>query len=161
MKLDDILSTKAASPAQDYATLFLNGALEPDTDKDYFRLYRDPNNRGAYLLIRKADVTTEVYEWTAEETGRAGFVGTSMYRVPLRYGCEILVMSVAVKKLGETIARDYGDDPITDPPVCTVNEERCVNGRIQRCLFGSLTGPYWHQTNEKCGECEGGVVKRP
>ena len=101
MQLDDILAASIAPGAtvRDQATLFLNGAVEPDTDSEHFRLYQNPDNRRAYFIIKKADVTGELYQWTLEETSSAGFIGVKMYRIPLRYGCEIVTVSVTFEKL--------------------------------------------------------------
>jgi hypothetical protein len=144
MKLDEILSAKTAqvAPVQDHAIIFLNGAIEPDPEREYFRIYSDPNNRRAYCLVRKADVTLDVHEWTSEELSRAGFVGTKVYRVPLRHGCEILTVSVRVEKLGETLAGDKVG--ASEPAVCAVGDIRCIDGERQRCIFSSTTGPFWH-----------------
>jgi hypothetical protein len=84
--------------------LFLDGSLEPDQDAAYFRLYRQPQDRRSYLLIKKADVAGDLYEWTVEEMTQAGFVGAKVYRVPLKFGTELQNVSVTIARLGETIA---------------------------------------------------------
>ena len=82
MKLDDILNAEKAraSHPHDHGSLYLHGSLEPDHDQSFFRLYREPSNRRSYLLIKKSDVTEDIYQWTVEETCRAGFIGVKLYR---------------------------------------------------------------------------------
>ena len=107
MKLEDALNGgPRLLTAQDHLLLFLDGSVETDGDPAYFRLYRNPQNRRSYLLVKKADVVGDLCEWTAEEVRQAGFVCAKVYRVPLMFGTELQNVSIAIHKLGETIAGD-------------------------------------------------------
>ena len=107
MKLEDVLKAAPAGlRAQDHLLFFLDGSVEPDHDPAYFRLYRNPQNRRSYLLVKKADVVGDLYEWTAEEMKQAGFVCAKVYRVPLMFGTELQNLSVTIHGLGETIPGD-------------------------------------------------------
>src|SRR5260370_22081866 len=100
MRLDAVLrAVPKVSEAQDHAVLYLHGAVEADHDAAYFRLYRDPENRRSYLLVKKADVAGDLNEWTAEEARQAGLVGAKVYRVPLKFGAELQKVSVAIHNL--------------------------------------------------------------
>jgi len=63
--------------------IYLEGDLEPDHDKDRFRLYPDAINRMQYFVIRKDDVKGEIYEWEKDELAAAGRPGQTRYRIPL------------------------------------------------------------------------------
>jgi hypothetical protein len=105
MKLDDVLKAAAkVSQAQDHAVVYLQGAIESDHDPAYFRLYGNPNHRCSYMLVKKADVASDLYEWTNEEANQAGFVGTKVYRVPLQFGTEVQVVSIAIIRVEPTSA---------------------------------------------------------
>jgi hypothetical protein len=92
---------KVSKPAlaQDHTTVYRHGAIEPDHDPDYFRIYNNPKNRRSYSLVRKSDLVGDIYELTPEETVQAGFVGTTIYRIPLKIGSDIQHVSVKVHRL--------------------------------------------------------------
>lgn len=105
MKLDDVL-TKASkvSQAHDHTVVYLRGAVETDHDPAYFRLYRKPQNRRSYLLVKKEDLAGDLHQWSLEETIHAGFVGTTIYNVPVRIGSQVQGVSVTLHKIGELAA---------------------------------------------------------
>jgi hypothetical protein len=105
MKLDDVLNAGAeVSQAQNHAVFYFHGAIESDHNPAYFRLYSNPHHRRSYMLVKKTDVAGDLYEWTSEETSQAGFIGTKVYRVPLQFGTEVQVVSVAIVRVGPTSA---------------------------------------------------------
>jgi len=136
MKIDDILKGCGNVPqAQDHLVTYLNGGIESDHDQVYFRIYRDPRNRRSYVLLRKADVAGDIYEWTADEIREAGYVGAKVFRVPIRFGTEIQGVSIKVHKVGNPIgqkARGCEDGDVcccnagcTPPCNCTDDPDAC------------------------------------
>ncbi len=147
MKLDDVLKAAAkVSQPQDHALVYLHGAVESDHDPAYFRLYRIPHDRRSYMLVKKADVAGDLYEWTSEEAHQAGFVGTKVYRVPLQFGTEVQIVAVAIIRVeptnsAKTAAKSAIVRPAsgcTDGMVCTGSTPSCDD---PRCDFpGNIDG---------------------
>jgi hypothetical protein len=101
MKLDEVINaTPGAAGVQDQSIVYVHGQVEKDHDPDYFRLYRHPHNRRAYVLVRKADAVGELYEWTAEETQQAGFHGARIHSVPVKLGTEVHTVAASVHRVG-------------------------------------------------------------
>lgn len=104
MKLDEALKASVkTTPVSDHAVAFIHGSIETDSDSRYFRLYRHPENRRSYLLIKKDDVAGELHKWSPEEMSHAGFVGSSIHSVPLNIGTQIHAVSVRAHRFGEPI----------------------------------------------------------
>jgi len=60
MKLDEILKSRNGVPGPaDHAVIYFHGAIEADHDPSYFSVYRRPNNRHSYMLVKKSDVEDE------------------------------------------------------------------------------------------------------
>jgi hypothetical protein len=90
MQLDQVLAPKAVNTSSSsHAVVHLNGSIESDHDREYFRLFRQPHNPRAYLLIRKSDVLGELHEWTPDELTSAGFIGAKVFRVPVAHGAQV------------------------------------------------------------------------
>ncbi len=105
MKLEDVLEKADEVSLADHHTIIsLDGMIAVDPDSTCFRLFRNPNNPRSYLLVKKADVAGDIYEWTAEEKSRAGIVGAkNVHRVPLRFGTKLQQVSIVVYRLGERV----------------------------------------------------------
>src|SRR5947208_1198823 len=99
MKLADVLSALKAPTAFDGDTVFLHGAIKADHDPALFRLYRNPNNLGAYFLIRKEEVRGDLHQLTKEDLIGSGFVGFDVFRVPLRSGATIQTVVISTEKV--------------------------------------------------------------
>jgi hypothetical protein len=118
MKLDEALKGSPKPKASDHAVTFLHGAIDSDSDDDYFRLYRHPQNRRSYLLIRKEDVDGETHKWSDQEMAHAGFVGASMHTVPLKVGAHIHAVAVRMFRAGEPITGVSRTSKQADDQVC-------------------------------------------
>ena len=101
MKIDDVLKSAPSAPqVPDYTEMYFHGVVQADPDTAYFRLYRKPESRRSYLLVKKADVS-DLYEWTPEEAAQRGFVGAKVHQFSLKIGTELLGVSVTVRKVGD------------------------------------------------------------
>jgi hypothetical protein len=132
--VNDVLQKVSKTlPAQDHTTMYRHGVLEPDHDPTYFRIYSNPRNRRSYSLVKRADVTGEIYEWKPEEALEAGFVGATIHLVPLRFGTEIQRVSIRLERVGERGAVKKGakDDDVCccdigcQPPCGTESSDDC------------------------------------
>jgi len=88
--IEDMLrAAPKPSPVQDHSLIYLTSTIENDHEPAYFRLYRNPSNRRSWLLIKKADVVGDLYEWTADETIQKGFSEAKIHRVSLKVGTKV------------------------------------------------------------------------
>lgn len=137
MKLDDVLSkTKLARTRASDMVYEMLGAVEPDFDDRYFRLYPDPADPLHYFLIDKKDVEEEVYELTADEAIQAGFTGRRLYKLSVKHGTTVMHYSVSIERVGETVAASAGREVANvrgcrsapscpSPHCCTSSGGRC------------------------------------
>lgn len=139
MQLNDVLSAKANGSAT-HKVLFINGSIEKDESDDHFRVYRDGNNRMAYLVVAKDDVVGDLYRWSDPEIATAGFIGQERFRITVKAGADIEVIKIETHRLGETLA---GDDAQSGPRVLGVC--RHTGGCSTGCCTEGSGGCYCDQ----------------
>ena len=117
MKIDDVLKAAPKAPkAHDHTVVYLNGAVEADHDPAYFRLYRSPQNRRSYLVVKKEDLAGDLQEWTPEEATKAGFVGRKIHNVPVKHGAEVQGVLVKMHRIGEPMPGKAKPAPTNPQP---------------------------------------------
>lgn len=104
MNVSDIVGKAKPPGSEKPEIMYLEGEIKPDYEDVVFRLYSEPRDLRSYYLIKKADVAGDIYEWTKEEMVEKGIIGAKMYRVPLRYGTELVFVNITMGKLGITMA---------------------------------------------------------
>ncbi len=147
MKLDDVLKTAPGTRgASDHASVYFHGVIEADSDSDYFRLYRRPENRHSYLLVRKADVAGDVLErFSPEEAAHAGFVGSTIHRFPLRIGTEVQGVSIKFHNVG---------DPFPKKTKSSKDQVCCCDNCIDINTCGTTDSATCDQIGEVCDDSD-------
>lgn len=78
--------------------------FENDATSGLFRLYTIPDNRRTYWLIREEDVVGDVHVWTDDELAKHGHIGIKVFKLAVKAGAHIQIVSSRGERLGETIA---------------------------------------------------------
>lgn len=95
--ITEILQAKKSTSALESANfVHVHGEIEPSETPGAFRLYKNPNNRSAFLVLQSKDVG-DVYEWNDSEVTQRGFAGHKYFTVPVRHGS--VMQSVGVRSI--------------------------------------------------------------
>ena len=101
MTLDEALSGRTTvADGSSAALASFEGDIQPDHESEFFRLYPNPNRKNIYYLILKSEAS-DIYKWTTEELSANGLVGQSRYRINLRHGTLVHLVSITQHRVGE------------------------------------------------------------
>jgi hypothetical protein len=96
MTLDQILKQKTVPTSVSSSDVTLEGAIEPDGDEAFIRLYPNSLIRTTYYLVQKTDVRAgSVYKWKPEELAVGGFVGQERYNLELSASAVVQSVEIA------------------------------------------------------------------
>ena len=142
MNLQEVLSQETPLISSYPGNFHLSGHLEPDTDPNFVRLYRDAMNKRSYFLIKKEDIEGDIYRWTDQELSQAGFLGQARYRISVKYGTVISSVRVKFLRVGDTIAGDTAS-----------RHRRRLSGEPGDCEYSPGCGGHNCCTYADDGEC--------
>jgi hypothetical protein len=143
MNLPEAISQQTPPTTERCELIYLNGAITADTEEKAFRIYPDPLDARSYYLVKKVDVVGEIYEWNKEELASHGVVGAKVFRVALRYGTDVMVVSYSLQKLGVTIGGEKGPSLLSSETGCQSDSSCSYN-----CCYKAYPNSYC-----RCSTC--------
>lgn len=81
----------------------LIGSARRDSAEEKIRIYPDPGNLNAYYSVKIDDIVGDIHELHRDELVHSGYIGSEVFKVPLRVGTMVEYTATSIERVGETI----------------------------------------------------------
>lgn len=127
VKLAEVLKQAKAPLTSDHEVQFVEGFITPDVTEGFTRIYPDVTNRSRYIVLRNDDVGGDLHKFSDVELAHSGFVGQERYRVPIRLGAIVHIVTVSSFRAG------MGRGLTTCGDGCTFNVDCSGSAACTKC----------------------------